>query len=387
MIIGVGKYKRVKISLALTIIILMVAGLSFICELELAGSWFSTILVLYVIFNAIIRMIRGQQFYNYTKTSFNAEMVIIATLMVVGLITGAVESFPTHMIITILYTELSVFLVIAGLILISSNAKNQQAIENILNWTLLKQLFWVGVVAIGTLIAVLTIYEYEPVVNLLAFIYFLVLFIIGIRWFLKQLAAIINLKNEKAKNELLHLQSQVNPHFFFNTLNNLYGLVEIDAKKAQKLILKLSDMMRYSIYDGQKGKVTLNQEVAYLKNYIALHTMRYHKKIQTRFEKNIDSAEYEVMPLLFIILLENAFKHGVENLTANAFVHIDLTAQDNQIRFSVENNYDSELENQKTGIGLENLKRRLTLRYPNRHELSFKISANVYKANLILKLL
>lgn len=387
MIIGVGKYKRVKISLALTIIILMVAGLSFICELELAGSWFSTILVLYVIFNAIIRMIRGQQFYNYTKTSFNAEMVIIATLMVVGLITGAVESFPTHMIITILYTELSVFLVIAGLILISSNAKNQQAIENILNWTILKQLFWVGVVAIGTLIAVLTIYEYEPVVNLLAFIYFLVLFIIGIRWFLKQLAAIINLKNEKAKNELLHLQSQVNPHFFFNTLNNLYGLVEIDAKKAQKLILKLSDMMRYSIYDGQKGKVTLNQEVAYLKNYIALHTMRYHKKIQTRFEKNIDSAEYEVMPLLFIILLENAFKHGVENLTANAFVHIDLTAQDNQIRFSVENNYDSELENQKTGIGLENLKRRLTLRYPNRHELSFKISANVYKANLILKLL
>ena len=115
-------------------------------------------------------------------------------------------------------------------------------------------------------------------------------------------------------------------------LNNLYGLVGKDAKKAQELILKLSDMMRYSIYEGEKDLVTLKEEVDYLKNYIELHKMRYHKKIAIHFNCQI-LGDYKVMPLLFIILLENAFKHGVERLRSDAFVNVTMIASENEIQF------------------------------------------------------
>jgi len=179
--------------------------------------------------------------------------------------------------------------------------------------------------------------------------------------------------------ELVHLQSQVNPHFFFNMLNNLYGLVGTDAKKAQMLILKLSDMMRYSIYEGEKNRVTLTKEIGYLKNYIELHKMRYHKKIDIDFISKIEK-DHKVMPLLFIILLENAFKHGVENLRKDAFVHIDMSSSVDEVRFNIENNFDKpdSLDNlekiTQTGIGLKNLKRRLTLAYPHQHNLSFSVT-------------
>jgi LytS/YehU family sensor histidine kinase len=194
---------------------------------------------------------------------------------------------------------------------------------------------------------------------------------------------IINLKKEKTTTELMHLQSQVNPHFFFNMLNNLYGLVDKDSEKAKKLILKLSDMMRYSIYEGEKDLVSLKNEADYLKNYIGLHKIRYHKKIDVTFESDIQE-NYKVKPLLFIILLENAFKHGVENLRDNAYIHAKIITKGNNICFEVENNFDPEITD-TFGIGLENLKRRLELVYPNKHKLTFSTSNNVYNAQLILK--
>ncbi|MDD7914456.1 sensor histidine kinase [Polaribacter sp. MSW5] len=153
----------------------------------------------------------------------------------------------------------------------------------------------------------------------------------------------------------MHLKNQVNPHFFFNTLNNLYGLVAVNPKKAQELILKLSDMMRYSIYEGEKEIVLLKDEVDYLKNYIELHKMRYHKEISIDFKDQIDET-FQVMPLLFIILLENAFKHGVENLRKDAFVNINVFTFENKIQFDIENNFDTSEVNEKVGIGLTNLK-------------------------------
>jgi len=194
------------------------------------------------------------------------------------------------------------------------------------------------------------------------------------------------LKNERAKTELLHLKSQVNPHFFFNMLNNLYGLVDKDAKKAQALILRLSDMMRYGIYDGQNDTVILKEEIDYLKNYIELHKMRYHKSIDMRFDVEVKNDTLLVMPLLFIILLENAFKHGVENLTEDAFVHLALTASEKEIRFKVKNNFDEKTPKTKAGIGLKNLKRRLELSYPDKHFLTFDVSENVYTSELRLQL-
>lgn len=165
-------------------------------------------------------------------------------------------------------------------------------------------------------------------------------------------------------------------------LNNLYGLVAKDPQKAQGLILKLSDMMRYSIYEGEKETVKIQEEIDFLKNYVELHKMRYHKLISVDFHCNIDK-NLKVAPLLFIILLENAFKHGVENLRENAYIKISLATSKNEIFFSIENNFEK-TENQY-GIGLKNLKRRLELIYPNQHELTFSETENVYQAQLILK--
>ena len=225
----------------------------------------------------------------------------------------------------------------------------------------------------------------EGAAEFIAF-YFIIVFITIAYWLFKQTRAIIALKNEKAKTELLHLKSQVNPHFFFNMLNNLYGLVGTDAIKAQGLILKLSDMMRYSIYDGERETVLLSEEVNYLENYIELHRMRYHKAIDVKFNIEITDNDYEIMPLLFIILLENAFKHGVENLRENAFVHINLIAQNNEVNFEIENNFDSSEDNHKAGIGLKNLKRRLELVYPKNHTLTISKTDSIYKAKLNITL-
>ena len=247
---------------------------------------------------------------------------------------------------------------------------------------IIKRIYKIALVFIGIIIVIFndTFGELEGFVEFIAF-YFIVIFITISYWLFKQIKSIIRLKNEKAQTELMHLKSQVNPHFFFNMLNNLYGLVDKDSKKAQELILKLSDMMRYSIYEGQKETVLLSEEISYLQNYIELHKMRYHKTIDIVFKHDIDD-DYKIMPLLFIILLENAFKHGVENLRESAYVYITMTAVNNEVHFEIENNFDSTLENEQEGIGLNNLKRRLELVYPKKHMLSFSKTDDVYKAQL-----
>lgn len=227
--------------------------------------------------------------------------------------------------------------------------------------------------------------------NYESFLVFCLLFftsmpILMIRWAIIQIKSIIALKKEKKKTELLHLKSQVNPHFFFNTLNNLYGLVEQDTAKAQALILKLSEMMRYSIYEGQNDWVSLDDEIIYLENYMELHRMRYHKTIDIRFDIQVADRSIKIMPLLFIILVENAFKHGVEKLRKDAFVYIHLATTPQTIDFEVENNFDIEEVQDAHGIGLSNLKQRLELVYPNRYELeSSAFETDLYKARLSLK--
>ena len=143
--------------------------------------------------------------------------------------------------------------------------------------------------------------NYPSVLGAIIIIYYALLLVLGTIWIIIQLKSLVSLKNEKTKNELLHLQSQVNPHFFFNMLNNLYGMIDKDTEKSKTLILKLSDLMRYSIYEGEKRLVSLEDEVAYLKNYIELHQMRYHKSIDIQFNTTIEDNNIKVMPLLFII--------------------------------------------------------------------------------------
>lgn len=202
-------------------------------------------------------------------------------------------------------------------------------------------------------------------------------------WIYEQYKWIKSLQNEKSKAELALLKAQVNPHFFFNTLNNLYSLTVQNSDQAPEVILKLSDMMRYTIYEGKKELVTLKEEVAYLQNYIDLHKIRHHKNVVINFTHTIES-DVKVAPLLFIILLENAFKHGVETLTEDAYIQIDLQSKDQAVLFSIENNFDDTDHNTVKGIGLENLQHRLDLLYPNKHRLSIHKTNATFKAVLQL---
>jgi len=190
------------------------------------------------------------------------------------------------------------------------------------------------------------------------------------------------LKYEKSTAELALLKNQINPHFFFNTLNNLYSLIKKNPDAAQEYVLRLSDVMRFTIYDSGNEQVGLEDEITYLRNFIALQTARYHKKIEIDFHADIKNPKTKIAPLLFIVLLENAFKHGVEQLTEGAFIHVKLKEIDTKIGFSIVNNFDGEVSNTTNGIGLQNLSDRLHLVYPNAHELSFEIRDNTYAAQL-----
>ena len=205
-------------------------------------------------------------------------------------------------------------------------------------------------------------------------------------WLIKQWRDIRLLKSERSKAELMMLRSQINPHFFFNTLNNLYGLTVEKSDQAPQVVLKISEMMRYTIYEGQKDRVRLEDELEYLQNYIELHKMRYHKEVDIQFYHQIIGEDHMVTPLLYIILLENAFKHGVENMTSGAYVHISLIAGNGRVTFAIENNFDVNEISEQKGIGLENLKRRLELIYPDHHQLSLLTEDEVFKAQLEIRI-
>ncbi|MBT8218564.1 MAG: sensor histidine kinase [Bacteroidia bacterium] len=245
---------------------------------------------------------------------------------------------------------------------------------------------WVGLAIIGLLIIILNdAFGEEDSFVVFSLFYFAFLTFSIARWIFSQIRTVIELKRDKVNMEMLHLKSQVNPHFFFNTLNNLYGLVEIDPKKAQELILKLSDMMRYSIYEGQNEWVSLEQEVAYLKNYVELHRDRYHKTVKVDFQSTIAEKGYKIMPLLLILLVENAFKHGVEKLRNEAFIKMELVAENNRIDFKITNNYEQEEENNlPAGIGISNLKRRLDIGYNKDYKLSIAEKEETFHAHLSL---
>ena len=212
-------------------------------------------------------------------------------------------------------------------------------------------------------------------------IFFLPIPILFFVWVFEQWKWIQNLKSEKAKTELSLLRTQINPHFFFNTLNNLYALTVKNSKQAPEVILKLSDMMRYTIYEGEKETVKLGDEIEYLNNYIDLHKIRYKKTVDISFKQDVNT-EITVAPLLYIILLENAFKHGVETLTENAYIHINLFEENEFIYFDIENNFDPNEIQESNGIGLKNLKRRLSLLYKDKHQIDINKINNTYKTTL-----
>jgi sensor histidine kinase YesM len=315
---------------------------------------------------------------------FRKEVWIVALILVIFSLIAAIEAYSNFVIFTVVFAEIILLLL---LFLYENHIKKSPKQLVVKGYSFPNWVYWAFFLGNGLLLVIFEDQFNDNEQNGVAMLfYFSAIILLTFKWSFTQIKTIIDLKNEKAKTELMHLQSQVNPHFFFNMLNNLYGWVDKDSKKAQEIILKLSDMMRYSIYDGQKDRVNLEAEIDYLKNYIDLHKSRYHKNIDVRFSTQIEDGSIQVIPLLFIILLENAFKHGVENLRQNAFINIEMSSTENEIDFFIENNFDDSSLDSNPGIGIKNLKRRLELVYPNNHLLTLESKDQIFTAQLNINL-
>lgn len=200
----------------------------------------------------------------------------------------------------------------------------------------------------------------------------------------------IELQHKNTETELNFLKSQINPHFLFNTLNNLYALTLKKSDLAPEVVLKLSEMMRYMLYECNEESVLLKKEVNYLENYLELEKLRQKKNMKIDFLVEGMIRDQKIAPLLFIPFLENSFKHGPNSQLGEGYVKILMKIFENEVRFSIDNSKAETIPNpsgkKSGGIGLVNVKRRLELVYPNSHELIIKDSPNNYFIDLTIKL-
>jgi sensor histidine kinase YesM len=194
-----------------------------------------------------------------------------------------------------------------------------------------------------------------------------------------------------SKTELQLLQSQVSPHFLFNTLNNLYGLSLSEHEKVPGLLLKLSDLLRYSVYEAKEAFVPLADEVNYLNNYIAFEKIRLGKRLSLTAElPQVGDPSIRIAPMLLIVFVENAFKHAKNNSDEHIFIRITLQANPASLFFSVENSYSPPVAlpafpKSHSGFGLESVKKRLALLYDDVHDLRITQAERTYSVTLLLK--
>jgi len=203
---------------------------------------------------------------------------------------------------------------------------------------------------------------------------------------IKEKKRLTELERLQMQTELMFLRMQVSPHFFFNTLNNLYALVIKKSPNAPNVVLKLSEIMQYVLYEVKEPKISLMKSINYLYSYLELERLRYGERVKSEIniEGNID--DIEIPPLLFLPFLENCFKHGT-NHTEDIKVTIDFAVKDNFLYFTVENNFvKNNDEAPKHGIGIENVKRRLQLLYGTAYSLKTMSKANTYTVKLKLPL-
>jgi hypothetical protein len=195
-----------------------------------------------------------------------------------------------------------------------------------------------------------------------------------------------------SKSELNLLQSQLSPHFLFNTLNNLYGLSISDHQKIPQLLLKLAELLRYSVYDATEVYAPLKNEMSYIQNYIDFEKIRIGDRLvlTTEIEEMLDPA-IKIAPMMLIVFIENAFKHSRNTASPEIFVDIKLKIWGNSILFLVKNSFGIETEennmlNKSGGFGLANVTKRLELLYPNAHELTVKSDERFYSVELRLNI-
>lgn len=198
----------------------------------------------------------------------------------------------------------------------------------------------------------------------------------------------IRLEKAKLETEIKFLKSQINPHFLFNSLHNIYALTIIQPDQASEQLLKLSDILRYMLYDSNEEKVPLAREVVYLKNYLSLAELKDSRGMDLRFHIEGETSELMVAPLLFIPFVENAFKHSQIEDLKKGYIHISLKTQEKQLIFIVENSRPKHVykKDQVGGIGLQNIQQRLILLYPEKHQLKIEEQEDTFKVHLTLNL-
>ena len=188
------------------------------------------------------------------------------------------------------------------------------------------------------------------------------------------------LESQRLKTELNYLKAQVNPHFFMNTLNNIHALIDIDGERAKETVIELSRIMRYVLYDADRPTVPLRKEMEFIDNYIRLMRIRYAGEVEIRTLCPADPPDVQVPPLMLITLTENAFKHGM-SYREGSFIDIRLTVEEGVFSYTVENSVAPDAE-RGSGVGLENLRKRLGLLYGSAGSLETRNAGGRYTAKL-----
>ena len=190
-------------------------------------------------------------------------------------------------------------------------------------------------------------------------------------------------KSEKMQTELKFLKAQINPHFLFNTLNNIYGLAIKKSDDTPEAILKLSKIMRYNIFESAKETVEITKEIENIQDFIGIQEIRY-KKLNLTFLDDVDDPFKAISPLILLHFVENAFKYGASESISDSFIRIELKLKENILIYIVSNSIDKRNYTHTTKIGLQNIKRQLELLYPKKHTLKIDSEQDVFTVCLTL---
>lgn len=191
---------------------------------------------------------------------------------------------------------------------------------------------------------------------------------------------------EKLETELKMLRNQMNPHFLFNTLNNIYALTKKKSDKAEEAIMKLSDLLSFMLYRSNKSSISIEEEIRMLEDYIELEKLRYDK-LSIVVNKQVDNYAVTIAPLLLLPLIENAFKHGPSGSRFDSFIHINFILKEKKLLFEISNSFEPGPEQQETveNIGLNNTRRQLELMYQS-YNLEFNTDNNIFHVKLHINL-
>ncbi len=222
-------------------------------------------------------------------------------------------------------------------------------------------------------------------VNVLIFSILLVGFDTGLRLSVKLVGSEqekVKLEKEKMETQLTILKNQVSPHFFMNTLNNIHALIDINTTEAKEAVIRLSNMMRYLLYETESGKTSLSSELEFVRSYVDLMKIRYSENVIINLNIPERIPEKQIPPFLFTSLIENAFKHGI-SYKAKSFVIVDIAIDDNRLLLAVKNSIASQgIKDSPSGIGIDNTRKRLDLLYGDKYHLDILNDGTEFNVNL-----